>query len=79
MAETTECDYCEAEFPMQDRWVAAMRRPSDPSELVAVMWACPPCGEANGLQSPEVIDAIERGIEDGEAVPGYEGIYFITV
>ena len=76
----TECDYCEAEFNHADRWVAALRRPSDPTELVAVMWACPPCGEANGLTSPDQITAIEDGITgEGPAVPGYEGIYFITV
>ena len=75
-----DCDYCGAEVPMQDRYVAAMPRPSDPTELCAVLWTCAPCGIAGGLTSPQDIDAISDGITgEGPVVPGYEAIQFISV
>lgn len=58
------CDYCEVEFDLGDRHVAALPRPSDPSEIVAVMWACPSCGVTEKLPTAKaVIEAVESGKE----------------
>ncbi len=76
----TNCDFCDEVYLISDRWVAALRRPSDPTELVAVMWGCPTCGPEHGLLSAEAVDAIELGMTgEGPVVPGYEGLLFISV
>lgn len=68
----TTCDFCDAEFAMKDRHVVAMRRPSDPMELCAVMWACPTCGVERDLPTASTV---EQQVEDGEI----EGVFFVTV
>jgi predicted RNA-binding Zn-ribbon protein involved in translation (DUF1610 family) len=56
------CDECGKEFPIADRYVAVKERPSDPRELVAVMWFCPECGKEQGLQTAgQVTEAVEKG------------------
>lgn len=47
-AHTFECDTCKVKFPLRDRWAHLTPRPSDPTELVAVMWLCDTCGEREG-------------------------------
>jgi hypothetical protein len=75
-----DCDYCDKPVPMQDRYVAATPRPSDPTELVAVLWTCGPCGRAGKLTSPQEIEAISDGITgEGPVVAGYEAIRWISV
>ena len=68
----TTCDFCDAEFAEADRRVAHDRRPSDPTEVVALMWACPPCGTSLELPTPA---ELHRQLEAGEL----PGVLFITV
>jgi len=69
---TTTCDFCEAEYATDDRHVVATRRPSDPAELVAIMWACPTCGDEQGLPTPaELHEQVEAGT--------IEGVLWVTV
>lgn len=35
-----KCDTCEREIDVHDRVCVALPRPSDPSELCAVLWCC---------------------------------------
>ena len=37
------CDLCDKPLPPEDRIVSRRPRPSDPSEMVAIMWACEEC------------------------------------
>jgi hypothetical protein len=46
---TITCDFCDAETPFASRWAHLTPRPSDPTEVVATLWTCPPCGEQHGL------------------------------
>lgn len=71
-ARMTECDFCFAQFPEHERTVAATPRPSDPSELCAVMWGCGKCEHSKELPTPA---ALERQLEAGEL----EGIAFLSV
>jgi hypothetical protein len=58
----TTCDTCGVTFATSERHVAIQPRPSDPSELCAVMWACPPCGRELGWPTPEDVEAdLEAG------------------
>lgn len=60
--DQTDCDRCGDPYPVQDRHVVALPRPSDPDELCAVMWYCPECGDATGTPTArEVFDLIESG------------------
>jgi hypothetical protein len=45
---TFTCDFCMAETYHTSRWEHRVLRPSDPTELVAVLWLCEPCGESSG-------------------------------
>lgn len=65
------CDNCNAEYPFHARHVATMVRPSDPSELVAVLAFCPPCGRRANLPTPA---QIEREVEAGQ----HPGIAFVS-
>ena len=61
MPESTTfvCDFCQAAHPHYDRVVVALPRPSDPDELVAVMWGCGLCEASIDLPSAtEVIKAV---------------------
>lgn len=74
-----DCDYCGKNVPMETRWAAVLPRPSDPTELVAVLWTCGPCGAAGKLTSPQEIEAISNGIMgEGPVVAGYEAIRYIS-
>ncbi len=44
-----DCDICGRDFPPGDSRYALTTRPSDPSEVVCVMWACPECGDKAGF------------------------------
>ena len=60
----TYCDRCEIEFKMEERHVSALPRPSNPSEIVAVLWYCPECGKKDGLPTAkEIVEAVEEGKE----------------
>lgn len=51
MAKTFKCDTCDKEHPLADRVVVALPRPSDPSELCAVLYTCSlACA---GVQKPQ--------------------------
>lgn len=65
------CDDCGREYPWHARHVAVMPRPSDPSELVAVLAFCPPCGRKGSHPTPATL---EREIEAGK----HPGIAFLT-
>ena len=61
MTDTFVCDYCNRSHPTHDRVVVALPRPSDPDELVAVMWGCGLCEDSVMLPSAtEVTEAIEE-------------------
>lgn len=64
MPMTITCDLCDAETPFRTRWAHLTLRPSDPTEVVATIWACPPCGASNGLMS---VDEAERLFEEDYA------------
>ena len=64
---TFECDFCQAQVPLKDKHYALQARPSDPSEIVAVMWGCPDCGKKHGLAGPAEL----KGIEDDFDTKGY--------
>lgn len=51
------CDICDKEFPPQDRRYVIQPRPSDPTELVAVMWTCPTCAPQMGALTGEECEA----------------------
>ena len=72
LPRTTTCDFCDTRFPVSERRVVALPRPSDPSELVAVMWGCGSCEHSRDLPTPV---EIEQQVESGER----EGIAFVTV
>ena len=56
-----ECDFCSRSHPHHDRVVVAMPRPSDPAELVAVMWGCGNCESSFELPSANsIFDAVEE-------------------
>jgi hypothetical protein len=58
------CDCCQAEFKFSQRRVAATPRPSDPTEIVAVMWGCGICTETRGWpKATAIYDAVENGRE----------------
>lgn len=40
MSKTICCDVCQKEVARKDRVIVALPRPSDPSELCAVLWTC---------------------------------------
>lgn len=62
-----ECDFCGKEFEMALRHCVALPRPSDPQELVAVMWACPTCGIKEKLPTAS---ALGKAVEEGRPVDG---------
>lgn len=68
----TTCDFCFTTFPAHERTVAAMTRPSDPTELCAVMWGCGECESSKDLPTPA---SLETQLEAGEL----EGIAFLSV
>lgn len=49
MSNTFNCDSCGEIFPKNDRFPAMLQRPSNPSEMVAVLWFCPACGKASHM------------------------------
>ena len=56
-----KCDFCEAEYFQQDRRVVALPRPSDPTELCAVMWGCGKCPHTQELPTAvEVYYSVEN-------------------
>jgi hypothetical protein len=67
-----QCDGCNKTYDRNERHVVARPRPSDPRELVAVMWFCPECGEQQGLPSAE---QVTLDVENGK----YPGVIFATV
>lgn len=50
-----ECDICEAEWPITERWHALSRRPST-GEPTEVMWGCGECGPTLGTKHGEECD-----------------------
>jgi len=68
----TTCDFCFTTFPAHERTVVAMPRPSDPSELCAVMWGCGKCPNSKELPTPA---RIERMVANGEL----PGVIFVSV
>lgn len=40
MSNNIECDVCGKEVARKNRVIVALPRPSDPSELCAVLWTC---------------------------------------
>ena len=72
MSNTFTCDFCDETEHYGYRHVVPMVRPSDPTELVAIMWACRPCGFRDGLPSAE---QLHREVEAGM----HEGVAFVTV
>lgn len=73
------CDFCDGTFDMQDRRVVAQRRPSDPTEIVAVMWACPGCGDEHNLPTADaLVNAVEERRESLGSID-LKGIIFVTV
>jgi len=61
------CDVCGKTTDLDDKFVEAMPRPSDPHEIVATMWYCPDC-HAEGWG---------RSVEDvKKAYPESEGYSF---
>jgi len=69
---TTDCDFCGQEFSTAERHVVTQRRPSDPTDLVSTMWACPDCGAKNNLPS---VQQVWTDFENGE----YKGILFLSI
>ena len=62
--DTFVCDFCEVRHPMDLRHVVALPRPSDPDELVAVMWGCGACKESTDLPlASDIFDAIDASGE----------------
>lgn len=57
-----DCDFCGRKHPHHDRVVAATPRPSDPLELVAVMWGCGNigCGSVELPTATEIFDSVEE-------------------
>lgn len=60
------CDQCDQSAPMSARWAALTPRPSDPSEIVAVMWFCADCGQRWGAD--EVAEVERLFDEDMDSV-----------
>ena len=42
------CDYCDAAYQGAERRTVRLARPSDPSDLSAILWLCPACGDEDG-------------------------------
>jgi predicted RNA-binding Zn-ribbon protein involved in translation (DUF1610 family) len=61
MSANFSCDSCNAESPYRERYAHLTLRPSDPSELVAVMFLCSACGEAEGAWE---VREVERMFDD---------------
>jgi hypothetical protein len=72
------CDHCEQDAPINARWAALTPRPSDPSELVAVMWFCADCGPRWGADE---VSEVER-LFDEDLSSVWErwgaGVHFLT-
>jgi hypothetical protein len=62
------CDFCNARFSTHARTIAAIPRPSDPSELCAVMWGCGECEHSRDLPTPaQLEEQLETGLLPGIA------------
>lgn len=68
----TACDLCDKPFPTEQRRVHYQPRPSDPTELVATMWACPRCAQGTDWPTPAQLSA---EVEAGR----HPGVLFVTV
>jgi hypothetical protein len=66
MSEYT-CDFCDKAVERKNLTFAMTPRPSDPLELVCVMWACTECGTKAGFKTWDDIEKIEREIEEGKS------------
>ena len=62
--DTTECDFCGAEFPYGKRHVVALPRPTNPAELVAVLWGCGQCVES--AQLPTAVEVHDSVVDTGQ-------------
>lgn len=65
------CGACHRPYPWDARHVAVMSRPTDPTELCAILATCPPCGREMSLPTPATL---EREIAEGK----HPGIAFLT-
>ena len=59
----TTCDFCGIRFAMSERHVVVTPRPSDPTDLVAVMYGCGTCQESVTL--PTARSVSETVLETG--------------
>ena len=50
MPKAFTCDHCQKEVPVNERVCVCLPRPSDPSELCAVLWCC--SLECAGVKEP---------------------------
>ena len=51
-----ECDVCDKQIE-GERWEARTTRPSDPTDMCCVMWACADCGPKLGAKPASYWDA----------------------
>lgn len=61
------CDFCGWSLDYEFRRIVAVPSPTDPSELVATMWACTSCGKFYNL--PRATDLI-KSVEAGQEIDG---------
>ena len=72
---TVECDFCSAEFDIDTRRVAVQARPSDPTELVAILWGC---GDCKGSKELPTAEAVMTAVVDTGKWEG-QPFLFVTV
>lgn len=70
-----ECDFCGQTETYSLRRVVALPRPSDPTELCAVMWGCGRCEFSGHLPTATELEA---AVEDGRPIDGRK-YSFVTV
>lgn len=69
MSEDFMCDCCEKKTVAKNKRYLLNTRPSDPTELVAIMWTCPKCASSVGAMT---VKACEKYREEN-------GYLFLTL
>ena len=74
---TFECDICGDDNSVDDIYYCTTPRPSDQTELVAVMWICKECSHKNPGIGARTRDDLEYYFDSGEAAK--TGLIFLSI
>lgn len=67
-----ECDGCQAQVDDDEKYVVRLPRPSDPTDMCAVLWFCTECGEPQAKPGVCMTEAgWDEWIEDEGAKQGF--------